>query len=409
MEATQNAEVIELSLEKTIETKLVQANVTDTVLAALKGKYGGMKLKALDDKESYLELKAAAKDCAKLRSLTVKICKEGRERAVKEQKLWIAKEKEVVGEIATVEDPLDAEIALFDAEQERLATEEIKRQEEAYINRQATLTKMGAVYADGSFTLGNASFEANLVKESSESVWEEAIVPKFQEEYEKIQSVRIAEEKRKADEAAELKRQQDELAEKNRLFEEQQAAFKKQMEEAQRAEQEKQSKEFEAHKAKMEAQNKSRMNQLMSLGMKYNFDDKAFSVYDVFAAELEITTFTDTEWNALIEKITPVIAERKAEALKVAEEKRLAEIEDAKQKAIEAEKLRVAEQTRLDEIKKKEAEEKRVAELEAANDKTKWEAFIKQVSVIDTFEMISGQYRKKMQIAAEKIKEILAL
>ena len=39
-DATQNAEVIELSLEKVIETKLVQSNVTDAVLNALKEKYG---------------------------------------------------------------------------------------------------------------------------------------------------------------------------------------------------------------------------------------------------------------------------------------------------------------------------------------------------------------------------------
>ena len=38
-------EVQEVSLEKVIESKLVQANVTEMVIAALKDKYGGMKLK----------------------------------------------------------------------------------------------------------------------------------------------------------------------------------------------------------------------------------------------------------------------------------------------------------------------------------------------------------------------------
>src|SRR3954470_24997492 len=177
-EDEQVQDAIEVTLEKTIETKLVQSNVTEQVLAALKEKYGGLKLKSVDDKESYLELKAAAKECAKVRTLAVKVCTEGRERAVKEQKLWIAEQKRVVGEVATVEDPLDAEIKKFYDNVERLKQEELQRQEEAYINRQAILTKMGATYVGGSFVLGEASFEGNLVKGSSDDVWEEAIVPK---------------------------------------------------------------------------------------------------------------------------------------------------------------------------------------------------------------------------------------
>lgn len=219
--ATQNAEVIELSLEKVIDTKLVQANVTDAVLSALKEKYGGMKLKSIDDKESYLEIKAAAKECGKVRTLAVKICKEGREEAVKTQKLWIAKEKEVVGKVGEVENPLDAEIERFEANVARLEAEEKERQEAAYINRQALLTKMGAIYADGNFVLGNASFEATLIKGSDEDIWSETVLPKFQAEYEKIEAVRIEEEKKKQAAEAETKRQQEE-------FEKKQAEFKKQ-------------------------------------------------------------------------------------------------------------------------------------------------------------------------------------
>lgn len=398
MEATQNAEVIELSLEKTIETKLVQANVTDTVLAALKEKYGGMKLAAIDNKESYLEIKTAAKECAKLRTMTVKICKEGRERAVKEQKLWIAKEKEVVGEIAIVEDALDAEIKTFDDNVARIEQEEKERQEEAYINRQAALTKMGAVYANGEFTLGEASFEANLIKGSSEDVWQDAVLPKFQAEYEKIEAVKIAEQKRKDEEAAELKRQQDELAEKNRKFEEEQAAFKKQQEEAQRVEQEKQ----RAAELEKERANSALQKQRFELMFPVN----------PYGADFDMATLWVLSESDFAEKLASKTLEfekAKAEKEKLAEEKKLADIEAAKQKAIKDEQDRVAEQARLDEIKKKQEEEKRIADLEAANDKTKWETFIKQLSVIETFDMRSGQYRKKMQIAKEKIAEILAL
>lgn len=347
-------EVQEISLEKVIETKLVQANVTQQVLAALKEKYGGMKLRGLEDKESYLELKAAAKDCAKVRTLTVKLCKEGRERAVKEQKLWIAKEKEIVGEVDVVEGALDAEIALYDNEVKRKEQEEVKRQEEAYINRQAALTKMGARYEGGSFVLGDASFEADLVKGMDSDIWDNDVLPKFQAEYEKIEAVRIAEEKEKSDREAAFKAEQEKMRLEQEAFRLQQEEFKKQQDEAARIEREKAiALENEMLLAQREAQFK--------------------------------------------------IMQEQAEA--AAEAKRLVDVEKAKQDAILAEQKRQAD---AEEAKRQE-EIRKQAELEAAGDKTKWQDFIAQVEKIQVFEMRSGQYRKKMQMAKEKIDEILGL
>mgnify|MGYP000443961267 CR=1 FL=1 len=354
METTQNAEVIELSLVKTIETKLVQANVTEQVLKALKEKYAGMKLAAIDDKESYLEIKAAAKDCAKVRTLTVKICKEGREEAVKAQKQWIAKEKEIVGQVAEVEDALDAEIEKFDANVARLEQEEKNRQEEAYINRQAILTKMGAVYEGGCFNLGEASFEANLIKGCSETIWEGDVIPKFQAEYNKIESARIETERLKAEHEAAMKAEQEKLRAEQEAFKLQQEEFARKQAEAARIEQDKINAEL-AEKQRLERE-----------------------------AEFE---------------------RMKIAAAEAAEAKRIADVEKAKQDAILAEQKRQAD---LEEAKRQE-EIKKQMELEAANDKTKWEDFINQVKEINTFEMRSGQYRKKMQVAKEKIEEILSL
>ena len=47
--------------------------------------------------------------------------------------------------------------------------------------------------------------------------------------------------------------------------------------------------------------------------------------------------------------------------------------------------------------------------MEAAGDRVKWESFIEKVKELETFDMRSGQYRKKMQSAKQKIEEILAL
>lgn len=383
----QEQEVTVVSLDSVIETKLVQNNVTEAVLSSLKEKYGGMQLKALDDKESYLELKAAAKDCAKVRTLAVKICKEGREEAVKTQKLWIAKEKEVVGKVAEVEDALDAEIAKYDAEVERKEVEEKKRQEEAYINRQAALTRMGAIFTDGCFVLGEVSFESALVKESSQDVWEESVVPKFQAEYEKIEAVRVAAEKEKAEREAEMKRQQEELEQKQAEFKRQQEEFERQKMETERLAKEKElAEQREKGKQNSELQRK-RFELLYPLNPT--------------GADVDMNTLwslTEGKFSEVLQEKTKEYTKQQLERERLVEEKRIADIEAAKQEAIRKEQQRIAEE-----------EAKRQSELEAASDKKKWEDFIKQVESVTTFEMRSGQYRKKMSTAAEKLKEILAL
>jgi len=386
-DATQNAEVIELSLEKVIETKLVQSNVTDAVLNALKEKYGGMKLKAIDDKESYLEIKAAARECGKVRTLAVKICKEGREEAVKTQKLWIAKEKEVVGRVAEVEDALDAEIERFDKEVERLENEEKERQEAAYINRQALLTKMGATYADGSFVLGSASFEAALIKGSPEDVWEETVLPKFQAEYEKIELVRIEEEKKKQEAEAELKRQQEELQRQQAELKAQQEEMQRQRDEAARIENEKRHQEQLAEQKRVSELQSKRLSLLLPFNP---------SGSDVDMATLWI--LEEDKFNEILESKKKSFEKQQLEQQRLAEEKRLADIEFAKQEAIKKEQQRIAEE-----------EEKRQAELEAASDKTKWAEFLKEVGNISFFDMKSSQYKTKMNAARAKITEILGL
>lgn len=402
MSETQNAEVIEISLEQTIETKLVQANVTQQVLAALKEKYGSMKLKAIDDKESYLELKEAAKECSKLRNIAVKICKAGREEAVAVQKKWVAKEKEVVGEILSVEDKLDAEIAIYDAEVERKANEEKKRQEEAYINRQATLTKMGAKYEGGSFVLGEVSFEAELVKGASQEVWEDAMLPSFVEQFEIIEAMRIELEKEKQRVADELKRQQEELLRQQAELKAQQEEMQRKQAEAERLEKERIAKEQKA----IQEQNDKVFTERLSALKGWSFNGVTVSNHgNVFGSKADLYSLPSDEFNKLVEENVLFIQE----LAKKQEAKRLADIEAAKQEAIKKEQERLAEEQRLAAIAKQQEEEKKKAELDAANDRTKWENFINSITKVETFEMRSSQYRKKMQIAKEKLAEILSL
>lgn len=387
----QTTDIQEFSLEKVIDIKLVQNNITEQVIAALKETYGGLKLAALDNKESYLELKFAAKECSKVRNLAVKICKEGREAAVKAQKSWVAREKEVVNAVLAVEDLLDAEIKKYDDEVDRKQKEEKERQEEAYINRQAVLNKMGATYSNGCFLLGEAEFEANLIKGASPDVWDESIVPKFFAEYEKIEAVKVAEQKIKDEELRELKRQQDELKVE-------QEEMKRQKDEAER-----------------EREAKAYADQIEKERIQYQLQTERFNALFPFnptGADVNMQAlwaFSQSDFNAILATKKAVFQKTQEEKAVLTEQKRLADIEAAKQDAIVKEQARVAEEARLAEVKTKEAEEKKQAEFDAMKDKAKWATFIESVGNIETFEMKSSQYRKKMQISKEKLEEILSL
>lgn len=373
----------EVTLENTIQQELVKANVTDAVIAELHSRYGSLRLKSVDDKESYLEIKAAAKECSKIRNLAGKICKAGREDAVKIQKLWVSKEKEVIAKIAEVEDVLDAEVAKYDAELKRKEEEERQRIENEYMTRTQTLTKMGTVYANSEFTLGEFSIEASLVKDCSSDVWESEMLPKFQEQYQIIEAVRIEEQRKKDEEAAELKRKQDELAEQQRLFQEQQAEFQRKQQEAERAEQQK---KLDEQKAQAELNNKR-----LQLIAPYNPYNKGVDTQNLHS-------LTEELFIALVDD-TKTKFEQEQEAAKVKMQEEIA----AK------ERVRIQNENNQKELQRQQEEQRKAEELASAGDKANWSNFIEQLNNLTVPTVNSSRYKKIYGIAKEKIEEILAL
>jgi len=376
-------EATEVTLENTIQQELVKANVTDAVIAELHNRYGSLRLKSVDDKESYLEIKAAAKECSKIRNLASKICKTGREDAVKIQKLWVAKEKEVIARIEEVENVLDAEVEKYDNEIKRKEEEEKQRKENEYMTRSQTLTKMGTVFSNSEFTLGEFSIQASLVKECSQDVWEFEMLPKFQEQYEVIESARIEEQKKKYAEAAELKRKQDELAEQQRLFQEQQAEFERKQQEALRAEQQR---KLDEQKAQAELNNKR-----LQLIAPYNPYNKGVDTQNLhlLTEEAFISLVDDTK--AKFEQ----------------------EQEDAKAKMQEEiaakERERIQNENNQKELQRQQEEQRKAEELASAGDKANWSNFIEQLNNLTVPTVNSSRYKKIYGIAKEKIEEILAL
>jgi hypothetical protein len=437
----------ELQLEEQISQELVKQNVTQAVISGLKEKYAHLKISGIEDKETYLLVKEGRKECKAFRVLAKKICEKGREDAVAIQKAWVKKQKEVTDEIAAIEDPLEEQERGYEAAVAKEKEDRKRRQEEQLIMRQQVLTGMGALYSDGSFHLGEVSFELSVVKESEPDIWEESILPKFKEEYEKVEAERIEQERVKREQESEMKRQQEELERKKKELEAKEAALMKAQNEQQQREEEEKKREADAAMAKREAKNNARMDQLFAIGLKAGMEDghMYYKGYDCYVSYLDIMGYDDEKWDKMIMGITEQVSKKKEEE----EQKRLAEIEAQK----EAQRIGDLRKYRVDALKQysvtpdedpvtythnqwedclatakaiyensqkekwgKEQADKRAQEellqqqkMDQAKDKEKWNDVMYQINQISVHEMRSSQYRKKAMILREKLEEIKAL
>lgn len=407
----------ERDLDTEIKNELVKANVTDAVLAALEEKYGNMKLVAIDDKESYLEICEARKEVRKVGIITEKICKRGREDAIAIQKKWLGKENDILAKIAITQDKLDAEKKIYEDEEARKEQEILQQQENNYQERQRVIIKMGAVYNNGCFELNGVSYEMDLLKTADKETWEEVMLPKYQREYEKLEAIRVEEEKRKEAEAAKLREEQAELEKQKAELARQQETMRKQMDELQnqkneseRLIREQQQKEADELRIKQDVQNKARMQRVMALGLNYSGQYKSFIFEDVAVAEVDIISYSQEKWDKMIEEITPTIARNKEEVLKREKEHIQQEKDKAVAEAMEKERLRIESERIENERVQKEKDTREAEELAKASDKDKWNAFIVSIGkLMPISEMSSPTYKGKANSATEILKRILAL
>ncbi|MBK5202165.1 MAG: hypothetical protein JJE45_00385 [Prolixibacteraceae bacterium] len=137
--------------ENIITTELAKQNVTEAVIAKLKKDYLPLKINGIDDKEGYKKVHDARIDCRDHRVLAEKICKAGREDANKEQKAWIAKEKEVVAKISEVEQHLKTQEEAIDAiiEAQKIRAERLLK----LPGRKTQVVGIGGLIADDMFIL----------------------------------------------------------------------------------------------------------------------------------------------------------------------------------------------------------------------------------------------------------------
>ena len=224
-----SVEVIkEVPLETIIDQALTKVNVTKKVLTAMKNKYlvaaegdnmvlkDELILRNDTDKERYLIVKEERKGVRKIGIITEDLCKKGRQHAIDEQKAWLAKEKEILGEVDIVQLQMDAQIKRYEDEVERLRVLEEQRKDDQLSTRQTELIKMGAVIANGCMNINDLAIEISNIREADDDIYNDTILPLFKMQYEKNEQARVAKEKSE-NEAAELfKKQQEELQEQQK-------------------------------------------------------------------------------------------------------------------------------------------------------------------------------------------------
>jgi hypothetical protein len=193
---TQTLEVI--PVEEKINSELVKENITEKVLAGLREKYLPLTINGQDDKEGYLAVSEARKDCKRIRVLAKKICEAGREEAVSIQKAWIAKQNEVIAEISKVEDYLEKQEKEYDAEKDRIAAEKKRKHDDQFVERSVELTKYGASLIEGYFVLGEVKYEASSIREVDAEIWEQNIKPKYKAIFDEAEKIRVENEQKLA-------------------------------------------------------------------------------------------------------------------------------------------------------------------------------------------------------------------
>lgn len=407
-------QLIEVSpIEIEMNIALEKENVTEKAIDEMEKQFLPITLE-YGDKEGYISVVETHKKLKKFEGIIVDICKKGREDAILTQKSWVAKEKSLKDRVGKITLHIGSLRKSYEAEEEKIKEEKRRLLEANLIKRQSILFKMGVELTDNYFVLEDVSVDILMVKESNDDTFENTILPMFIPIFEKKESARIeeenriAEQKRKADEAEQLlKKQQDDLAQKEKEFKEKMLAFENQLREV---EKEKERVYLAAKKAKED----SRITILEKWGMSYNFQKDAFvfsNAHFSFSVIMEdIKNMSDESWEDTTRSIGEDIAKAIIKEGEDLEKKRIDDIEKAKEMAIEIERERLRKKAEDDMRIEQEALQKEAEIIEQANDKQKWKLFIdRYFKEIKFPEMKNKKYREFVEMAKEKIEEIKSL
>ena len=389
----------EMNLELIINDKLEKANITDLVINGLKEKYSGLKISGQDDREGYKSVVNARKECKAWRVAAKKICEEGRDEAVKTQKAWVAKEKEVTGKILEIETLLQKEEDAYEAEKERIKAEKKAVEDNRLTTRTVQLTGMGASLVDGFFVLGEVKYQVNDIREFDDEKYTNEILPQYKNIFQAVEEARVKAENERKEAEARLKIEREE-------FERKQAEFTLQQKKAQEEQQRKEREEEEKRDAIMQ----QRYQKLQSIGMNYDFKYDAF-VYEGVNVDnkTEISLWDEATFNSKVVEFQNEIKKirqqkEEADRIKLEAMRKIAE-----ERAAEQERERIAEERFEEEKRKIQEEATRKEEAEKAKDSEKWKVFKDRIVSIELPTVTGKLYSAKLKKAVELLNQVANL
>ncbi len=336
-------EDVEQDVDLVVQDKLVKAGITEEEVAAMREAAQAV-MKPVESEADMKSLQKVLTPIVAMRTRIKAICKKGREHSNMVSKAWIAKEKEYVALVATVEDPLTAYKEAWKAEQERVKAEEEAEAKRILQARYAELEGIGMVRrtatidAPERYEIGPVMFPVDRIDTADLGAWMH-MTDTAKAEAAKINAARAeAEAKAKAEAdrlaaaQAELDRKAKELADKEEAMQARIAAMNAKVEEG-------------------------RANEVKAIGANgMEAPMRPYAQYD------------DADWSAKIEALKVTVEARKvkeAEAAAKAEEDRKANEDRIQAEAVKEEQ----ERERLRIKAEKEAAARHTAAL---NDRGRW-------------------------------------
>lgn len=435
---------VEEKVEQVFKMEIVKVLPdAEAVIDTLKEKYMSIKV---TDKASFKKAEEARKDVKNVRIVGEKICEAAKRPLENEKKQWIKKGREWSEAVGAIEEHLEKQTDEWKLAEQKRKEEEARKAEEERIaidkrllERQQELNKMGVLFADNNYMLGDVRYDYNAVRDSDDEVFANEIVPAFRVVFEQHEAERLVEE------------QQRKEAEEKRLQEEELLRQEQEKLRLEREEFEKQQAEFNRQKAEREEKIwRGRLAELTDIGWngEYAFD-RENDTESVFTLN-ELITLSEDEFSKVRDRYNEIIAQRKHEAEKKSreeEERQRIEKEKAnlkKERAVllysvdfidvhnqydlaemsmddwnklyeekkrDFEKAKHEEWLEQERIKKEQEEERKKAELAEMTEGERWRLWKKEVAkfLAEVPEFNTKRYAAMSGIAREKLSEILSL
>lgn len=264
-----NGDIIPLTITGNAELDIQNFTTNEAEIKKMEDQFLQLKITSLEEKEKYREIYESRQLVRKSRLSVDKIADALNEGAKSYVKRVDARKKELIEKLKPIELHLKSQEEVYEQLKAEKALELERQAEELLTARASLLIDLGCAFTGKFYQIEQISIEHNKLADYSEKEWNTLL-----DEIKPIaERIKAEEEERKAE------------AERMRI-------------------------ELEKEKER-QAQRDSRVKQLVGIGLIY--DGENFTFEDVNVHNSELIVLNESEWNVLIERIAPVVLERKAQ------------------------------------------------------------------------------------------------